>query len=273
MRHGCKIQNPLCITKLYSFFYKRLENNYFFRGESHDFYEIVCALSGEVGITAGKQVFTMRRGDITIHPPGEFHAIWEENGSAPEVIVFSFSASAFPTVVGKIFHANEAELEHLKNLYLAATEHFELSGYVTINEGHETDAALIVKELEIFLISRLRVKGELLKYTTQKNSHIFSEILSTMEKHITEPLTAKEVADTCGISVATLEKTVYKYLGYGAIAHFNILKLQKAHTMLLDGESVKNTSIMLGFSNQNYFSAKFKKYYGYPPSAIHSVNL
>ena len=93
-----------------------------------------------------------------------------------------------------------------------------------------------------------------------------------MEKHIKEPLTVKELADICGISIATLEKTVYKYLGYGVIAHFNVLKLQKAHTMLLDGESVKNTSLMLGFSNQNYFSAKFKKYYGYPPSSIHSVN-
>ena len=138
---------------------------------------------------------------------------------------------------------------------------------------HETDVALLIKQLEIFLISQFRPEGAFLTPTAQKSSKVFSEILSVMEKHINEQMTVGELANICGISVATLEKTVYKYLGYGAMTHFNILKLQKAHTLLLDGESVKNTSIMLGFSNQNYFSSKFKKYYGFPPSAIHSKNV
>ena len=270
---GCKIQNPLCITRLHSFFYKKLEDNYFFRGESHDFYEVVCVLTGEVGITAGKQVFTLKQSNITFHPPGEFHAIWEENSSNPEVIIFSFSASAFPTIMGKIFHASQNTLKSIENLLTDAKEHLILAPTIEIKSGHEIDAALLVKRLEIFLISILRTEGEFLETTFQRSSYIFSNILSVMEKHIKEPLTVSNIANLCGISVATLEKTVYKYLGYGAITHFNVLKLQKAHTLLLDGESVKNTSIMLGFSNQNYFSAKFKKYYGYPPSSIHSVNI
>jgi AraC-like DNA-binding protein len=269
---GCKIQNPLCITKLHSFFYKKLEDNYFFRGESHDFYEVVCVLSGEVGITAGKQVFTLKKGEMTFHSPGEFHAIWEENATNPEVIIFSFSASAFPTVIGKIFHVNEDSLSSILELYNEAKKHLIFSPGIQIKEEHETDVALLVKRLEIFIISKLRTEGKFLKATTQKSTNVFSEILSAMEKHIKEQLTVNELANMCGISVATLEKTVYKYLGYGAMAHFNVLKLQKAHTLLLDGESVKNTSIMLGFSNQNYFSSKFKRYYGYPPSSIHSVN-
>ena len=270
--NGCTIKNPLCITRLHSFFYKRMENNYFFRGESHDFYEVVCSLSGEVGITAGKQVFTLKKGEITFHPPGEFHAIWEENSSTPEVVIFSFSATTFPAVIGKVFRATKNQMQTIKDLLDEATEHLILSPAVEIKQGHETDAALLVKKLEIFLVSVLRAEGELLTPTTQKSSLLFSEILSAMEKHVTEQLMVNQLADICGISVATLEKTVYKYLGYGAIAHFNVLKLQKAHTLLLDGESVKNTSILLGFSNQNYFSAKFKKYYGYPPSSIHSIN-
>lgn len=269
---GCKIHNPLCITKLHSFFHMGFKNNYFFKGESHDFYEVVCVLSGEVGITAGKQVFTMRSGNITFHPPGEFHAIWEESASNPEVVIFSFSASSFPTVIGKIFHAREDTMSVIKKLSLEAEKHFILTPAVKIKNGHETDAALLVKQLEIFLISLFRCEGDFLKSTSRKSSNVFSEILSVMEKHIREPLTVNELADMCGISIATLEKTVYKYLGYGAMAHFNVLKLQKAHTLLLTGESVKNTSYMLGFSNQNYFSSKFKKYYGYPPSSIHSVN-
>ena len=89
-----------------------------------------------------------------------------------------------------------------------------------------------------------------------------------MEKSISEPLTVSEIAEKCGISVPTLEKTVYKYLGYGAMAHFNTMKMQRAHTMLLGGSSVKETALCLGFSNQSYFSSRFKKYYGFSPSQV-----
>jgi len=81
------------------------------------------------------------------------------------------------------------------------------------------------------------------------------------------------LARLCEISVPTLENTVNKYLGYGAIAHFNVMKMQRAHTMLLSGSNVKETAFALGFVNQNYFSARFKKYYGYSPSMIKKTTI
>jgi len=271
MIKGCKIINPLSINRLYSFFQKKFEKGYFFKGESHDFYEVVCVLSGNVGITAGRNVFTLRAGEMTFHPPGEFHAIWDEGESAPEVIIFSFSASTFPNPRGKIFSLSEEEIQKISTIRKKITqcigEHMK-----SILPGEEMRAALTVKETECFLIS---IFGENVGYSaksTAQSTNVFSNILYVMEKNISSSLSVSDIANLCGISIPTLEKTVSKYLGYGAMAHFNTLKLQRAHTLLLSGMSVKEVSLSLGFLNQNYFSARFKKYYGYAPSRVRSLN-
>ena len=124
MHKGCKTVDPLSINKLYTFFGKRFERGYFFKGESHDFYEVVCVLSGTVGITAGKNVFKLKDGEMTFHPPGEFHAIRDEDKCSPEVIIFSFSATSFPSVAAKIFKIGEEGKREIADILKKVTKYF-----------------------------------------------------------------------------------------------------------------------------------------------------
>ena len=264
---GCPIKNLLSINRIYTFFDKKFKKGYFFKGESHDFYEVVCVLSGSVGITAGKNVLKLGERELTYHPPGEFHAIWDEGESSPEVIIFSFSASAFPNTDGKIFHLTEGAASELSDIYENVIKCFD-DPPERIKDGKEALAAITVKRLEAFLISAL---GDNSSYSTvypKESTVLFTNILSVMESGISDSLSLSEIAELCKISIPTLEKTVYKYLGYGVMHHYNTLKMQRAHTLLISGLNVKETALMLGFSNQNYFSSRFKKYFGYPPSKV-----
>ena len=81
-------------------------------------------------------------------------------------------------------------------------------------------------------------------------------------------MTADELAKQCGMSVPALEKTVKKYTGHGAMKYYNELKMRKATELLKDGKSVKEVALSLGFSDQNYFSLRYKKWAGVPPSAV-----
>ena len=267
---GCKIKNILSISKLYTFFRRQFPEGFFFRGESHDFYEVVCVISGRVGITAGNRVFVLNEGEMTIHTPGEFHAIREEGESEPEVIIFSFSAVAFPTVSARIFTLSIELKEEIVKIYDSLPEIFDM-GKVRILEvkpSQDVAAALAMKRTEMFLLSALSKKNAAQSAPEVKNTELFSSILSVMEENLSRKINLEFLAKQCGISVPTLEKTVYRYLGYGVMAHCNTLKMQHAHTLLLEGKSVKETASQLGFSNQNYFSARFKKHYGYPPSRV-----
>ena len=270
---GLKAKNSLSISSLITFF--KRHHNYFFHGESHNFYEVVCCLSGEVGITAGKNVFVLKAGEITFHQPGEFHAIWEEKASNPEIMVFSFSATSFPSLSEKIFTLSESAVAELINNFEYSRRIFGFrknASFDHVLPGMENDASVFIKKMEIFLSENLGKNARFESSYPTQSSNVFANILSTMEKNISVSLSVKEIADLCGISVPTLEKTVYKFLGYGAITHYNILKLQRAHTLLISGMSVKETALSLGFLNQNYFSSRFKKYFGYPPSKVKNIN-
>lgn len=289
---GCAVKDPVSVTALYSFGKQKFSGDYFFNGESHDFYEAVCVLKGRVGITAGKRVYVLTEGQMTIHRPGQFHAIWEEGGSRPESIIFSFSALPFPKITDRVYELTGEMLKEIKSIYAGVTDAFEMkrgheigmarskfqsSGKVkaetgiwvsAVKDGRETDAVMLIKRLEMFLLSALGMgKGELTEYVGAGSGN-YTRILSVMEANINNNLTVSALAELCEMSVPALEKTVYRYLHCGAMAYYNVLRLHKAHKCLADGMSVKETALTLGYANQNYFSACFKKRYGYPPSSV-----
>lgn len=293
---GCAVKDPLSVTALHSFSKQSFSGGYFFNGESHDFYEVVCVLKGRVGITAGKRVYVLSEGEMTIHRPGQFHAIWEEGESSPVSIIFSFSAFPFPKVTDRVYRLTGELMKEIKELYKGVINNFVMAssaplrataarsseGSVSvekgiwvsaIKDGSETDAAVLIKRLELFLLTALsHGKGDISQYDGAGSSN-YTRILSIMEENINKKLTVSELAAMCEMSVPALEKTVYKYLHCGAMAYYNVLRLHKAYKCLVNGMSVKEAALTLGYANQNYFSACFKKRYGYPPSEVRRIEL
>lgn len=288
--YGVKIKNTLQIDEMFTMSWQKFSGGYFFKGESHDFYEVVCVLSGRVGITAGKNVFVLSENQMTIHYPGEFHAIWEDGETCPECIIFSFSALHFPTIKGHVYKLTDDLLADIKNLYAAACKIFAFEGGKSFHEGSviggegvsvykngsaivktvdggESDASIFVKRLEIFLaVAMSRLTEESSEYL--RGSEHYAKIMAVLDDNIDNNLSLKELSQLCGLSVPSLEKIVFKYLHVGVMTYYNALKMERAAALLSSGASVKETAVNLGFSNQNYFSACFKKRFGYSPSKI-----
>lgn len=283
---GYKVDNTLSIRELYTISKQKFGGGYFFGGESHSFYEVVCVLKGKVGITAGKNVYVLEAGQMTLHAPHEFHAIWEEGQSAPEVIVFTFSASVFPKVKSEAYLLTPRLLKEIKDIYRASHDIFIMKGNACyygasgktvfhngmfisgVEDGMELQAECFVKRIELFLSYALKsVLDEKREYTAV-GSESYTRILAIMEENIYNNLSVGEIAALAGVSVPTLEKTVYRYMHCGAIAYYNVLRMERAHSLIRHGSTVKEASDKLGFSNQNYFSACFKKRYGLSPSKL-----
>ncbi len=283
---GYSVVSTLSIRELYTISKQKFGGGYFFGGESHSYYEAVCVLKGKVGITAGKNVYVLEAGQMTLHVPHEFHAIWEEGQSAPEVIVFTFSASAFPKVKSGTYLLTPKLLKEIKDIYKASHDIFIMKGndcyygdsgktvfqngmFISgVADGMELQAECFVKRIELFLSYALKSLLDEKREYTAVGSESYTRILAVMEENIYNNLSVGEIASIAGVSVPTLEKTVYRYMHCGAIAYYNILRMERAHSLMRKGNSVKETSDALGFSNQNYFSACFKKRYGISPSKL-----
>lgn len=282
--YGYKINNPISLSEIFTVSKQRFEGGYFFGGESHSFYEAVCVLSGRVGITAERNVYVLSQGQMTIHRPGEFHAIWEEGESNPEVIIFTFSASTFPSIKSLAYALDDGLVNEIGEIYEACCGVFKISGddvyfgdsgkavfenglYIEgTNEGMLSEAVRLVKRIEIFLSRAL--ENAVGNESTSVSEENYARILAVMQENIGQALSVGELAQKAGMSIPALEKTVFRYMHCGAIFYYNILRMERARAMLLAGKSVKETAFALGYANQNYFSACFKKRYGYPPSEV-----
>ena len=90
--YPCYIKKQFEIDALYTVFERYTDNSFNFKGESHGFYELVCVVSGSVGVAAGDKIYRLDKGDIAIHPPHQFHRIWSHPDTNPHFIIISFSA-------------------------------------------------------------------------------------------------------------------------------------------------------------------------------------
>ena len=267
----CPIQETVRLSSLFTFFRKTYSLDFTFQGESHDFYEVVCVLDGKAGITAGKNVYTLSAGQMILYPPAEFHAMWSDYGSSPEILIFSFRAEKFPEIQDRIYALTPEQIEEIKALYSAAERAFVLEDINVKGVRSQVEAEKIVRRLEIFLLSVLDTGNGRAEQAHSRSGENYYHIVSVMERNLEKVMTADELAKQCGMSVPALEKTVKKYTGHGAMKYYNELKMRKATELLKDGKSVKEVALSLGFSDQNYFSLRYKKWAGVPPSTVGKI--
>jgi len=80
------------------------------------------------------------------------------------------------------------------------------------------------------------------------------------------------LAKQCGVSVRALERFFVGAMGKTPKCWLHDVRMKRARELLLDGSTVKETSILLAYHNPYHFSRDFKTLHGYPPSQ-HSARI
>lgn len=252
------------IIKLYTASLQHFETDYFFKGEEHNFWEIVIVTEGKVGVTADKDVLTLGAGEAIIHEPMEFHRIWAEEKTKPIVVIFTFSAEGMPEYEGKIFKVSDILRPQLILSELYNSYHIENCNIVGIEKDKLSQSQTALKELEIFVLNLL-AKNINKKESKSRTAENYTKIIECMSKNLNKTLSVADIALMCNMSEINLKKTFSRYSGMGVMEYFNKMKINQAVMMIQNGTSIKETAISFGFANQNYFSTVFKRVTGYSP--------
>ncbi|MBE7037037.1 MAG: helix-turn-helix transcriptional regulator [Ruminococcaceae bacterium] len=265
---GTIVEDGFTITKLYTAFERIFPEDYAFKGEYHNFYELVVVADGELGVAAGSDVLTLKKGQAILHEPMEYHNVWSEGKTTPHVFIFSFQAENMPPYYTKIFQIEDVQAVY-RVLQVICAE-FELEDDFKIAKKraeHDVNWQISVKSLETFLLRML--SEEVIRKNSNMQSAMarnYAKALNVLENNINKMLSVEEIARLCNMSEISLQKTFAKYAGIGVIHYYNQLKISVATEMLVSGYSVKECAKMLGFANQNYFSTVFKRITGRSPS-------
>lgn len=263
-----ELDNLFSITELYTAFFEKLPPDYSFPGELHHFTEIVFAVSGKIGVTAGGTVMTLNAGQAILHPPMEFHRLWSMDGTSPEIIIISFSSVNMPSLKSRLFMV-DSELEQLaKNMIDSIVSSFNLRdiSVTDIKNREQVNYQLAVKQAEVFVLKL--ISGNVINIEKQivKSSQSYTAIMKVLEDNIDNNLDIPDIAKLCKMSEISLKKTFSKYSGMGIKKFYNSLIMNKATALLKRGLSVSETASILNFENANYFSTAFKRITGHSPS-------
>ncbi len=261
LSHGIRIE------KIHTLFKSRFRSDYIYEGESHNFQEMVFVLDGNVGITADSDVYVLQKGQAIIHRPNEFHKIWSEFGTNPTVIVISFTASVFPDIKGRLISFDSVQADTLEKLCEKSYSCISRNS-IAFCESEITDlfeAQKLMLEFELFLFCAVANKSREVS-TGLKSAEIYSAAVKIMEENLEENYCISDFAEKLCISPAYLKKIFFKYSGDGVMKYYNRMKARVACQYLDEGKSVKETSALLGFVDQNYFSTFFKRIIGKSPT-------
>ena len=255
------------ITGVYTAFSKTFGPEFKFKGEIHDFYELVCVTEGTISVAADNKIFSLKKGQAILHPPMQFHNITAMGNENSSIIVFSFSGEDIPNLQNKVFEIGN--ISETKSLLELAKKHYVIRHKFSLKEPVNSglEHLIYVKNLELFLINLANNNEE----TNRSHSHSaenYSFIIKTINDNLDKRLSVTELATLCNMSSINLQKTFSKYAGVGVMEYFNRIKMQKAIELLENGKSVKQTALLLGFGDQNYFSTVFKRITGNSPSSI-----
>ena len=93
-----------------------------------------------------------------------------------------------------------------------------------------------------------------------------------MEEHYTEAISLDELAKVCNLNAAYLNRIFKQALGLPPHAYQINVRLLKAKVLLQEGQTISNTALKLGFTDQSHFTRRFKRSFGMTPGQYQKIN-
>lgn len=267
MWHLHSIERSVSVQGFYTAFDKHTDGDFIFRGETHDFYELVLLTQGSIGVTAGASSFVLEAPSAILHPPMEFHSLRGIGGKTASLIVFTFEAPNIPTYSSRRFDLSEDNIARAERILSLARSFTDIRAMRVgpVLEGHENEAQRAVLEMELLLLTLTESGANAIK-DGSAGARNYRRALRVIEENLHMPLDTTTLAKLSHMSPSLLKKTFSRYAGVGVMEYLRGRKVEAAIPRLRAGESVKDIAVSLGFSDAGYFSTVFRRVTGHSPT-------
>lgn len=279
--HPTQLHDLIHVDEIYTIHYFEYYKDYFFKGERHDFWELLYIDKGQFLVRANDRDLCLHQGQIIFHQPNEFHSVAANGKTAPNTIVISFSCNnpAMSALCGRISYVNKKERELLGSIISEAKATFLTDlgdpGYQKLEylEDAEPGAAQMIRlHLETLLIGFIRknnrLAGPSASATVQQNAetYYFDLTCKYIDDNIDSCFTLKHLSQLAMLSPSYLERLFNRFAGMSVIQYCNHRKIGRAKQLIReDRMNFSQIAESLGFTSIHYFSRIFKKLEGMAP--------
>ena len=278
-----KLSRPLIVDELISVHYFEYSSNYYFEGESHDFWEFLYVDKGEVDVRAGEAEHHLTKGQMIFHRPGEFHSLWANGVVAPNLVVASFTcdAPAMQFFAEKVLSVGDFERGLLAKIVAEAENAFttpmndptttQLARAENQPFGAEQIIGICIEQLLISFVRRGEQGENSARPTSlireRSQQEFIDRVSKYLEDNIAKRLTLSDICRDNLVGRSYLQKIFREKTGGGAMEYFGTLKIEAAKRMIREGShNFTEIAALLGYNSIHYFSRHFKKVTGMTPS-------
>lgn len=269
----------IVIHNLITMYYYEFGKHFVFRGESHDFWELLYVDKGELEVWADDRCYRAGQGSLIFHKPNEFHKFHAEDGIAPNVIVLTFDcrSKAMKRFENTVIKLRDDERNLLAKIIKEGVAAFEFPfRYPLLRRAEAPIGAeqLVKLHLETLLIHLLRRDDwhtetpKLTRPSKEKEyDALTTETIRMLGESIGSHVTLEQLSDKLNVSKTVL-KDVFKHnTGQTVMEYFSYLKMEKAKLLIREAaHNFTEISALLGFSSVHVFSKAFKRIVDMTPS-------
>ncbi len=242
------------------------------RLHSHDYYELVIFDGGEINYVCESRVYSPRRGDVIIIPPGKFHMSKLKGESTHyKRHVFYLYPSAFDAV-GDCLSAVLLQADDGLLFSLSTVEKGEelLSLAEKLSSALKKDSDPLARALgfgyiiEMFcLLNRkdIRYRGD-----TERLPENILALQQYLDMHYSEIDSVSQVAEHFFYSREYVSRLFKKYYDTTILDYIHKLRISKSRTLIAEGMPIIDVCFAVGYSSLSTFIRAFRKVTNMTPS-------
>lgn len=266
-KHKHMLSHTVKINSVVTIFYQEFSEGFVFRGEKHNFWELVYVDKGTAVATADGKETVLKQGSIIFHKPNEFHAIRAEKDDPPNILVLTFisfspSMSYFE---GMSCTVPKALRYHISEILENAANTFELPFRypLKLREAPVLGGEQMIKtHIEQLFIELMRNSSGNAFFTSREmmDNKTVNKCIEYIENNVYGKVTLDDICEfsnysrtyVCTLFKSITGKTVVEYCNERKIEEAKMLIRKRRHTF-------SQISDLLGFSSPTYFSRIFTK--------------
>ena len=281
-----KINKLLLIDNIVTIHYFEFPKTFRFKGESHDFWEMVYADKKSIVITSGEnssdcKEYTLKEGEAIFHKPDLYHELRANGKDAPNVFIITFvcRSQAMRFFENKTVKLAKSLVKYVYSIIEESKKTFDLPysdpelKKMELRKNPLLGGEQMIKNyLEMLLISIMRQETQradsdvIFLPREEFEGHISRDIISLMNERITEKFSVADFCNALHYNKSYIHKQFGKETGSTLMDYFTKLKINCAKKLLREGNmNVAQISAHLSFDTPNYFSKTFKKITGLTP--------
>lgn len=239
------------------------------RKHCHNHFEIYYITKGNCCYFIENKIYHLQPGDIILIPEGIMHNTEYQNTTYSRKLI-SCSEYFIPQSV-------KPKLSELMHLYRNPNITDEINAIFNKIEA-ENDNRDELSE-DIFkcytnMLFFLLARNPNLCIPQEDEKHYIDDAIEFLQSNYSLDVTLEKMAARYFVSAEHFSRVFKKKIGFNFKEYINLLRLQKAESMLrqMNAASITEVAQSCGFNDSNYFSVQFKKLYGISPKKFQSSN-